>query len=148
MSARLFTAQLKPGADPAETALVDDRWRWGAAAFPLLWALWSRHWVAAVVILIVMGVNARLALAGGAAAALAFDLGLRLAVGFEGGALARLDRRLRGWRLLGVVPARSLAEAEARWFGARAAPAARARRALWAPPVAGPWAGAGAERRA
>lgn len=118
---RLWTAQLKPGADPARVALVDDRWRWGAFLAPLLWALWSGLWPAALALLALTAALGAVAAAGGAAAAAALALGLRVALGLEGGALARLDRRLRGWREAGLVEAESEDAAFRRWAEARAA---------------------------
>jgi hypothetical protein len=115
---RLYTAHLPPGADPAETIFIADRWRWGAFLAPLLWAIWNRHWLLLAPILAVGGGSAALTALGQPEAALALDLGLRLALGFEGGGAARLDRALRGWRELAAIPAASETEAEWAWFGA------------------------------
>jgi hypothetical protein len=125
MSARAYTAHLPRGGDPVATLLVDDRWRWGAFLFPLLWALFNRHWLAAVWLLPIAAATAALAAIGEGGVAGAIDLGLRVAVGFEGAALIRLDRRLRGWRTLGAVSARDDEEAERLWFTRLAAPGAR-----------------------
>ncbi len=114
---RLHTAHLAPGADPALTLFIADRWRWFAFLAPLLWALWSRHWLLVAPILAAgLGAGA-LAAAGQPEAALAVDLATRAALGFEGGAAARLDRALRGWRELAAIPAASETEAEWAWFG-------------------------------
>ena len=129
MIERMHTLHLPPGADPAETLVIADRWRWGAFLFPLLWALWNRHWVAAVPLLLLGAVSGGLAAAGQPEAAAAFDLAVRLALGLEGGAVARVDRRLRGWRELAAIPARDETEAAWIWFGAppeAARPEARA----------------------
>ena len=113
---RVFTAHAPAGADPAATLLIEDRWRVGAFAFPLLWALWSRHWLVAIAALAVLAAQADLVAGGRPAVAALLGLGLRLALGFEGGAAARLDRRLRRWRELGAVLADDAEEAELRWF--------------------------------
>lgn len=125
----IFTAHLPPRADPADTLLVEDRWRIGAFLFPVLWALWHGHWALfAGFLALAAGVGA-LAGAGLGALALALDLAVRLAAGLESGALIRLDRRLRGWRELGAVDAADPDEAELRWF-------------LRDPPRRGPWGAA------
>jgi hypothetical protein len=124
---RLWTALVPRDGDPARTLLIEDRWRWGAFLFGPFWALWNGHWLAAPGLLLVGG-------ALGAAgtlqpeAAAAAQIGLSLATGFEGAALARLDRRLRGWREIGAVDALDEDEAEWRWFAGRAAA-----------PAEGPW---------
>jgi hypothetical protein len=116
MSARLYTAHLAPGQVADETLLIHDGWRWGAFLFPLLWALWNRHWVLAPILLVAgIGFGA-LASFGQPALALVLELGLRLWLGLEGGEMARLDRRLRGWRERGAVSAQTEDEAALTWF--------------------------------
>ena len=117
MAERLYTLHLPPRADPARTLFLPDRWRWGAFLLPLLWALWNRHWLAAVPILGAGLVTGGFAALGQPEAAAAWEGAYRLALGFEGATLARLDRRLRGWRELGALSARSDVEAEWMWFG-------------------------------
>jgi hypothetical protein len=113
---RIWTAQRRAGADPADTLLIADGWRWGAALFPLLWALWGRHWIVAVVVLAVMAAQVDLAMSGQSGAAALLEIGLTLTLGLEGAAAARLDRRIRRWRDLGGVAAESAQAAEARFF--------------------------------
>jgi hypothetical protein len=114
---RLYTAHLPPGADPARTLFLADRWRWFAFLAPLLWALWNRHWLLVLPIVAAGAGSATLAAYGQPEAAMALDLALRIALGFEGGGAARLDRRLRGWRELAAIPADTETEAEWAWFG-------------------------------
>jgi hypothetical protein len=124
---RLWTAMAPRDGDPTRTLLIEDRWRWGAFLFGPLWALWNGHWLAALGLLCaaaLIGFATTMQPEAGAAA----QFGLSLAVGFEGAALARLDRRLRGWREIGAVDALDEDEAEWRWFGRRE-PA----------PAEGPW---------
>jgi signal transduction histidine kinase len=117
MTNRVYTAHQHPRDEDVRTVLIDDRWRWGAFLFPQLWALWSRHWLAALWLFAASAGLAALAARGFEGPALALEIGLRFAVGFEGGALARLDRRLRGWEEVGAVAADDAEEAELRWFG-------------------------------
>ncbi len=121
MNERVYTAHLARGAEPDRVLLIEDRWRWGAFLFPLLWALWSRHWLLALALLAFAAATAALGAAGLAAAAATLDLALRFMLGWEGASFARLDRRLRGWRDLGGVAAGDDAQAERRWFAGRAA---------------------------
>jgi hypothetical protein len=135
---RLFTAHLPERADPARAILIDDRWRWAAFVFPVLWSLWGGRWILALGLLAGGGGSVALLSAGQPVAAVALDLAVRLAVGFEGGALARLDLSMRGWREHGAVDADDAEEAELRWCARAAADAAEvasARVAQWA----GPW---------
>ena len=118
MTEQMHTLHLYPGDDPAGTLVLADRWRWGAFLFPLLWALWNRHWLLAVPLFLLGAASGGLAAAGQPEAALAFDLAVRVAIGFEGAIAARLDRKLRGWRELAAISARSEREAEWIWFGA------------------------------
>jgi hypothetical protein len=119
---RLWTAMAPKSGDPARTLLIEDRWRWGAFLFGPLWALWNGHWLAALGLFATTAAIAALAVSQPEAAAAA-DLGLRLALGMEGAALARLDRRLRGWREVGAVDAHDAEDAELRWFTPRPASA-------------------------
>jgi hypothetical protein len=121
MSARLYTAHLAPGQAADETLLIGDGWRWGAFLFPLIWAIWHRHWLLAAA-LSCMGLGfAGLAGMGQPGVALVLEAGLRLWLGLEGAEMARLDRRFRGWRELGSVSARAEDEAALIWFRVRQA---------------------------
>ena len=125
---RVFTAHA-PRAGAAEAVLIDDRWRWGAFLFPTLWALWAGHWLLAVALLATTAALGFAADAGWLAQSALAELAIRLALGFEGAAAGRLDRRLRGWREPGAVVAHDAEEAEALWA------AALAREGV----AAGPW---------
>ena len=118
MSARLYTAHLPPGRVADRTELIDDRWRWGAFLFPLLWALWNRHWLIAALLLAIAAALAWLRWIGLDAVAAVLWFGVSLWFGLEGGEMARLDRALRGWDEVGAVPADSEDEAAMVWFRA------------------------------
>lgn len=112
----IWTAQLPRGAEPERVALIEDRWRWRAFLAPLLWSLFGGRWILSAATLLLSAGLVDLALSGRLEVAAIAALGARLIFGWEGGALARLDLRLRRWRLLGMVEAASEAEAETRWF--------------------------------
>lgn len=116
MSARLYTAHLAPGRPADRTDLIDDRWRWGPLLFPLLWALWHRHWIIVLALLAIGGGLGWLAMAGYGPVAAVVEGAVRLWLALEGGEMARLDRSLRGWRELGAVSAEADDEAALRWF--------------------------------
>ncbi len=111
---RVFTAHA-PRSGAADAVLIDDRGRFWAFVFPLLWALWGRHWLLAGALLLATAAFGAAAEGGWLAQAALADLAVRVAVGLEGGAAARLDRRLRGWREAGAVAATDAEEAETLW---------------------------------
>ena len=119
MSARLYTAHLPPGRPADRTDLIEDRWRWGAFLFPLLWALWHRHWLLVLALLVLAAGLGWLIALGHAATAAVVEMAVRLWLALEGGEMARLDRTLRGWRELGAVSAEADDEAALRWFRVR-----------------------------
>ena len=121
MSTRLYTAHLAPGRAADETLLIGDGWRWGAFLFPFIWSLWHRHWVLAAILLVAGLGFGGLAAFGQPAVAVVLETGLRLWLGLEGAEMARLDRRIRGWRELGAVSADAEDEAALTWFRARPA---------------------------
>jgi len=113
---------MEPPAANAEEAsmravMVRDGFSFIAFIAPLVWLLWHRLWieaillVAASVVLMVAGEMLDHAFVG---AALSFLLSLY--VGLEGAALRLGALRRRGWREWGAVEAGSVAEAEIRYL--------------------------------
>ena len=87
---------------PNEVLVVADR-KHKLGVLPPVWALWRGLWIAFVAIVALL------------AAALLFQplifstlwLGLAVLATLEGAAVERLELRLRGWREVGLVEARS-----------------------------------------
>ena len=105
MRDRLYTVHEK-GRD---VRVVSDGFDVFALILPPLWAIWHGAWVTLV------------AYVGLAAAAFAWwsplaapvvELGIALILAFEGGSVRRAELRLRRWRRVGLVEARSAAGAE------------------------------------
>lgn len=124
-----------PAASEADATLravlVRDRFTLLAFLAPLIWLLWHRLWIeallvlAATVALVAFGEWLGSGFAGGALALL-----ISLYVGLEGQAMRIAAMRRRGWREWGVVESANAAEAEIRYLAAAAetAPAAAERK--------------------
>ena len=119
MEERVHSFHLKPGLDASRTAVIADRWRWWAFLAPTLWALWNRHWLAAVPLGALSAGVAAIGMTGWTTLAAVADLAIRLGMGWEAASLARLDRSLRGWRDLGGESAVDEEAAEIAWFSRR-----------------------------
>ncbi len=105
METRLYTVHHKGS---GEVRAVADRFDWFALALSPLWAVWHGLWItlAGQVLLVA------LAALWSPLAALAVFYGLAAILGFEGGAVRRAELRLRRWREVGVIEARSPEGAE------------------------------------
>lgn len=103
----------------AGTVFVRDGFSVVAFIVPLLWLLWHRLWIEALVLLAIAAGVAAASTFGGLAGAEPFVSALvSLFVGLEGPDLRLRALARRGWREAGVVEAASRDEAEYRWFGA------------------------------
>jgi hypothetical protein len=95
--------------------LVRDSFRWPAFLVPLLWFLWHRLWIEALVVLAVMVCLAALVeMSVPAPVMVGLAFLLALAFGFEAPALRMAALRRRGWKETGVVDAENHDEAEIR----------------------------------
>ncbi len=123
---RLYTVHIRPGSrEPdREAALVKEGFSWPAFFFTAIWALVTRQWIVALVILgaavVYQFVLMLLGLGGGLPAVAAGAL-FNLALGLFGNDLRRFSLSMGGWREAGVVAAEDRFAAERRWFGAHAA---------------------------
>lgn len=120
MGTTIYTAYVRPGSarPDREAVLIAERFSFGACAWTVLWALYHRLWLAAVVLVAV-----------GAVLGLVFrtlDLHplvqaatstvLSVWVGFEGRDWQRARLIRQGWMPAGVVIAPNLKLAEQRFF--------------------------------
>jgi hypothetical protein len=97
---------------------VKDGFAWMAALFTPLWMIVHRLWWPLLAYLVLSSV------AGALQSLLGFDpgwltlaaIGVAVLIGFEAGTLRRWTLDRRGWRTLGSVSGRNLAECERRFF--------------------------------
>ena len=104
--------------EPPELVLVKEGFCWPAFLFTVLWTLWHRMWLAALLLLLAQGALGAVATAAGLhpLAEAALSLGFMLFVGFggndwrrgslrrrrfaDGPVVAAADRDMGEWRLL------------------------------------------------
>ena len=122
MSLKVYTVHLRQPARDAERDLVIVRegFSWGAFLVSVLWALWNRLWLVAVVLMALELVLPLVAGWAGLGAASGGILSIALAVlaGLFGNDLKRWTLEGRGYAEVALVAARSPDEAEQR-FGER-----------------------------
>lgn len=108
----------KAGQNASEGAVfVRDGFYFFGFVAPILWLLWHRLWLAAVVTLAAtLALAVAIEVAGLAFPATLLPLLISLYVGLEGGALRLAKLRRAGWRQWGVIEADSTADAEARYL--------------------------------
>lgn len=120
-----YTLHVAPHADPGDPAALDrsllvrDGFSWGAFLVPTLWYLWHRHWLAALVALVVtlaLGWGLR-QIGLGAAPVLVVQVLVHLLHGFEGPSIRRWLYARAGRPAVDIVQAGSFEEAELKGFG-------------------------------
>lgn len=110
---RIYTVHEKDGYD---LRVIPDRLDPLAFILPPVWLIWHRLWLCSlglIAIVTAISVFAPLAIP-----AVTYGVGAILAL--EGGSIKRLELRLRGWREVGVVEARTEEGAEELFLGMRA----------------------------
>lgn len=122
MSLKVYTVHLRQPARDAERDLVIVRegFSWGAFLVSVLWALWNRLWLVAIVLMALELLLPLVAGWAGLGAASGGILSIALAVlaGLFGNDLKRWTLEGRGYAEVALVAARSPDEAEQR-FGER-----------------------------
>lgn len=119
MSLNIYTVHLRQPASDAERdiVLVREGFSWGAFLVSVLWALWNRLWLVAVVL---VALELLLPLAAGwaglgAVAGSAVSVALAILAGLFGNDLKRWTMLGRGFAEVAVVAARSPEEAQQRF---------------------------------
>ena len=116
----------KPLADPLERAarlvFINDRFHWLAAIFPAIWLLVKGLWWELVAYLVLISVLVLIGIwevLGATQQAIGiFVIIVQIVFGFEAGSLYRASLTRRGWRTVGTVAGRNVAECERRFFQA------------------------------
>jgi hypothetical protein len=116
---RLYTVHQNP--DPLsgnDLVFVKEGFCWPAFLFPMLWPLWHRLWLVALMVLAITGVVDVITMELDWPDVMVGVLTLAVAVVYaaEANDLRRWTLRRRGWRELGVALGRNLEEAEQRFF--------------------------------
>jgi hypothetical protein len=120
----VYTLHVPAGSVPGDPAALDDAvlvrdgFSWGAFIFQVLWCLYRRLWLAAVVLLVLtVGADLLMHWAGLPAwAVAAVSLIIVILFALEANDLRRLKLERQGMMLAGVVVASNKNEAEARAF--------------------------------
>ena len=99
---------------------IKEGFCWPALALPVIWPAWRGLWLVAVVALVLL-IAISVAVQRGLLASLTgsvLEVFVTLIVAFEGNNLRRWAKSRRGWREVGVVSGRRLADAERSFFRA------------------------------
>ena len=117
----IYSVHNRPAARPDDAIFVKEGFAWAAFFFTLLWALWHRMWIVAVIVFSATAAVAALAswLGLGDTPVNLASLAVSLVLGFEGNDLRRWSLARQGYEELGLAPGRDLDEAELRFFAAR-----------------------------
>jgi len=120
-----FTVHLPSGGAVEEATVLPDRWSWAGFVFGPLWLAYHRLWISASVFVVLFVVITGAGVASGLnpAAASALNTLLNIAVALEGNALRRWRLERKGQPVVAVIAARTVQEAEVRFFSVY--PAAR-----------------------
>jgi hypothetical protein len=120
---RVYTVHVRAWASSSDrdAVFVREGFAWGAFLLSLVWALWHRLWLGA---LIILGVTAVLAIAldlliVDETTETAVGIAWALIVGWEANDWRRRALERRGYVTAGVVAAPNLLEAERRFFAKR-----------------------------
>jgi hypothetical protein len=118
----IYSVHNRPAARADDAIFVKEGFAWTAFVFTLLWALWHRMWIVAV---IVFSVTATIAAFGswlgqGDLPINLASLAVSLILGFEGNDLRRWSLARQGYEEVGLAAGRDLDEAELRFFAAQA----------------------------
>ena len=109
------------GGGMAETKFVAERFRWFAFLVPVIWLLFQRLWLTALLVfLLVFAIGFVLPYFGfHNAFSVLCSLAVGLIIGLESTGLAVSSLEKRGWAEVGIANGETIDEAELRWFGRR-----------------------------
>lgn len=116
---RLYTVYQGPQArGEMDLVFIKDGFCWPALFLPVVWPLFRRLWLVAVVVFVAMAGLSALVETGLVAPFVGSvaEAAIALAVAFEGNNLRRWTLSRRGWREVGMVSGRRLVDAERAFF--------------------------------
>ncbi|MBB4066898.1 DUF2628 domain-containing protein [Gellertiella hungarica] len=103
--------------NPDSARFIRDGFSLAAFVFPLLWLLWNRLWLYTLVyVLVVIGLGVAAEEWASSDALVVAQLALSLLIGLEGGTIRAGHLVSKGWKMVAVIPASSLDEAEEIYF--------------------------------
>jgi hypothetical protein len=118
---RLYSVYQGPEARGDQALIfIKDGFCWPALVLPFIWPAWRGLWLVALVAIALL-IAISVAVQGGWIAPLTgsvIEVFVSLIVAFEGNNLRRWTKSRRGWREVGVVSGRRLADAEQSFFRA------------------------------
>ena len=118
---RIYTVLEPPDAKSERVVFVPEGFSWGALVFGLLWALWHRMWVVALLLFVlsaILSIATNLELLGpGFATLLQFGIGLIFA--FEARSLQAKSLARVGFRRAALIQASDSEAAERVYFSGR-----------------------------
>lgn len=99
---------------------IKDGFCWPALVLPFIWPVWRGLWLVGLSVLAILIVVSVVVQAGWLAplTGSAIEIVVALIMGFEGNNLRRWTKSRRGWREVGMVSGRRLADAERAFFHA------------------------------
>lgn len=107
--------------DPDSVRFVRDGFSWFALFFPLVWMLFHRMWLYALMLFVVqLGIGLAGEALGVPGATGVVLVGLNLLVALESGAIRERFLRSAGWSVAAVVSADTIDDAEALYFSQEA----------------------------
>lgn len=119
---KTFSILEPPDGSPDKVAFIREGFSWGAFLLSVLWALWHRMWVIALLLFVVfaaLAVAAKLEVIRSDLAALV-QFAIVLLFGFEARNLQAQALERTGFRHTGLIQATSLEAAELTYFAGRA----------------------------
>ena len=126
---RVYTVHLRTGAGlpDADAVLVKEGFCWPAFFVGILWALWHRMWLTAILFLVAMVAVEAVAqlFALDSTTGTALSLAVALLIGSGANDLRRRALHRRGYDLAGIVAATTEDAAARRWFDLNPPAAAR-----------------------
>jgi predicted membrane chloride channel (bestrophin family) len=116
---RLYSVYQSPEArGDQDLIFIKDGFCWPVLVLPFIWPAWRGLWLVAISVVVLLIVVSGAVQAGWLAplTGSVIEVVIALIMGFEGNNLRRWTKSRRGWREIGMVSGRRLADAERAFF--------------------------------